>query len=111
MMTRRRVKQSELARALGKSEQWVSVRLRGVQPIDLNDLQQIADVLGVAAADLLPREGRLITTAASAAETARTSNDRSSRPAERPVLNARPSPTSPPESTRRPARLRPVSAS
>lgn len=54
LIARRRVRQSHLARKLGVSEQWISVRLRGVQPIDLNDLQRIAEALDVAVVDLLP---------------------------------------------------------
>lgn len=48
------IKQSQLARKIGKTEQWLSVRLRGVQPIDLNDLLLIAQGLGVGVHDLLP---------------------------------------------------------
>lgn len=110
VMTRRRVRQSELARALSKSEQWVSVRLRGVQPIDLNDLQCIADVLGVAAADLLPREGRLVTTSSGLANTSGGTSDRSSRAPERPRPTGHPNPAAPPESSRRPARLLSIAA-
>lgn len=51
---RRRMSQAQLARALGQSQMWVSDRLRGTQPIDLNDLQRIADVLDVGVLDLLP---------------------------------------------------------
>lgn len=47
-------RQSQLARKIGKSEQWLSVRLRGQQPIDLNDLALIAKGLGVNIHDLLP---------------------------------------------------------
>lgn len=54
VMGRNAVRQAELARRLGTNDTWLSVRLRGVQPIDLNDLQRIADALNVAPADLLP---------------------------------------------------------
>lgn len=47
VMTRRQIRQSELARAIGTNDQWLSVRLRGVQPIDLNDLEIIAAALHV----------------------------------------------------------------
>lgn len=47
-------RQSQLARRIGKSEQWLSVRLRGQQPIDLNDLALIARGLGVTVHELLP---------------------------------------------------------
>lgn len=53
-MTRADIKQSELARTLGKTEQWLSVRLRGKQPIDLNDLALIASGIGVGVHQLLP---------------------------------------------------------
>jgi transcriptional regulator with XRE-family HTH domain len=53
-MVRRDLKQSNLARAIGKNEQWLSVRLRGRQPIDLNDLALIARGLGVSVRDLMP---------------------------------------------------------
>lgn len=53
-MVRQDVKQSDLARRIGKNEQWLSVRLRGRQPIDLNDLARIARGLEVAVHQLLP---------------------------------------------------------
>lgn len=63
-MTRADVRQSELARRIGKTEQWLSVRLRGRQAIDLNDLALIAEGLGVNPLDLLP--SREVAIAASA---------------------------------------------
>lgn len=48
------MKQSQLARKIGKTEQWLSVRLRGRQPIDLNDLYLIAEGLGVSVHQLMP---------------------------------------------------------
>jgi transcriptional regulator with XRE-family HTH domain len=53
-MARKLMRQSELARVLGVNETWLSVRLRGLQPIDLNDLARIAAGLRVAVNDLLP---------------------------------------------------------
>jgi transcriptional regulator with XRE-family HTH domain len=53
-MTRADVRQSELARRIGKTEQWLSVRLRGRQAIDLNDLALIAHGLAVSPLELLP---------------------------------------------------------
>lgn len=53
-MARSDVRQSQLARSIGKTEQWLSVRLRGRQPIDLNDLMLIAQGLNVGVHDLLP---------------------------------------------------------
>lgn len=53
-MARADVRQSQLAREIGKTEQWLSVRLRGRQPIDMNDLALIAKGLKVGVHDLLP---------------------------------------------------------
>jgi len=53
-MARADVRQSQLAREIDKTEQWLSVRLRGRQPIDLNDLALIARALNVGVHELLP---------------------------------------------------------
>lgn len=53
-MARAEIRQSQLARDISKTEQWLSVRLRGRQPIDLNDLHLIARGLGVPVHQLLP---------------------------------------------------------
>lgn len=53
-MVRQDVRQSELARKIKKTEQWLSVRLRGRQPIDVNDLALIAWGLDVPVHKLLP---------------------------------------------------------
>ena len=53
-MARADVRQSQLAREIGKTEQWLSVRLRGRQPIDVNDLALIAKGLHVGIHQLLP---------------------------------------------------------
>lgn len=55
-MTRRRRSGVWLARQLGVSTAWVSYRLTGNQPIDLNDLERIAGALGVTVLDLIPAE-------------------------------------------------------
>jgi transcriptional regulator with XRE-family HTH domain len=51
---RRRMSQAQLARAMGKTPMWVSLRLRGRQPIDMNDLLLFAKALGVGVHQLLP---------------------------------------------------------
>jgi transcriptional regulator with XRE-family HTH domain len=53
-MTRRRMSGRELATKLNVSPSWVSYRLSGKQPIDLNDLLRIANALGVGVHELLP---------------------------------------------------------
>lgn len=59
LMGRRRINKAEMARRLGTKEDWVGRRLNGRQPIDLDDLRRFAAVLGVAAADLLPKGNTL----------------------------------------------------
>lgn len=54
LMARRRVSGRQLAGELGVSPSWVSYRLTGTQPIDINDLMLIAKALGVGVHDLLP---------------------------------------------------------
>lgn len=55
MMGRRRMTGARLAAVLGVSPAWVSYRLSGKQPIDLNDLELIASVLGVSVIALIPQ--------------------------------------------------------
>lgn len=54
LMGRQDVRQSELARRMGESDQWMSMRLKGRTPIDVNELQRIAVALGVRVHELLP---------------------------------------------------------
>lgn len=58
MLGRLDIRASELARRMGESDQWLSMRLKGRTPIDLNELQRIADALRVPVIDLLPRAVR-----------------------------------------------------
>lgn len=53
-MGRLDVRQSELARRMGENDQWVSTRLKGRTPIDLNDLHRFARALDVEVYELLP---------------------------------------------------------
>ena len=53
-MTRQRVSGRDLAKRLDVSPSWISYRLSGKQPIDLNDLLRIANALGVGVHQLLP---------------------------------------------------------
>ena len=57
-LARRQSTGTALANAIGKSEMYVSRRLRGETPFDLIDLEQAARFLGVAVADLLPAPER-----------------------------------------------------
>lgn len=59
------ISQARLARDLGVSQMYVSDRIRigGKTPIDVNDLQRIAALLGVPVIDLLPSAARVTPTA------------------------------------------------
>lgn len=54
LMARRKVSGRELAGQLGVSPSWISYRLSGKQPIDVNDLLRIANALGAGVHELLP---------------------------------------------------------
>lgn len=54
LMARRRASGRDLAGKLGVSPSWISYRLSGKQPIDVNDLMLIARALGVEVHELLP---------------------------------------------------------
>jgi transcriptional regulator with XRE-family HTH domain len=54
LMARRRMSGRQLAGQLGVSPSWVSYRLTGTQPIDVNDLALIAKALEVGVHELLP---------------------------------------------------------
>lgn len=52
-LARRRMSGRSLAKTLGESPTWASRRLAGQVPVDTNDLQRIADVLGMTPMELL----------------------------------------------------------
>lgn len=54
LMARRRMSGRQLAAKLGVSPSWVSYRLTGTQPIDVNDMHRMAGALDVGIHDLLP---------------------------------------------------------
>jgi DNA-binding Xre family transcriptional regulator len=53
LLARRRMSGRELTRKLGVSPNWLSLRLTGVQAIDVNDLERIATALDVRPIDLV----------------------------------------------------------
>jgi transcriptional regulator with XRE-family HTH domain len=53
-LARRQLTGSALAAAIKKSEMYVSRRLRGDVAFDLVDIEQAAQFLGIAVADLIP---------------------------------------------------------
>lgn len=57
-LARQRMSASALAKALGKSEMYVSRRLRGEMPLDLDDLERIASALEVNFVALMPATER-----------------------------------------------------
>lgn len=117
VMTRRKVSGRQLAAALGVSQTWMSTRLNGTVPIDLNELQRFAEVLNVEVTELLPRPmpGRVVATVPttsdrpnvhSDASPVRTTRRRSERKAN-PIGRSRRESTAPasavPPTQRRPA--------
>jgi transcriptional regulator with XRE-family HTH domain len=60
-MARKRITGRALARTLGRSANWVSLKTSGAQGIDLDELETIAAALGVTIVDLLPRRDRGVT--------------------------------------------------
>jgi transcriptional regulator with XRE-family HTH domain len=132
-MGRKRMSQAQLARGVGKTEMWVSLRLRGKQAIDLNDLMAIATVLGVDASelvtpdvvakakadegrsrrdfDLAPAERAVTVGQASVSVATRVSRPPRRKPAPRPFSQPKPGPARPvsavPARKRRPGPVRP----
>lgn len=106
LLGRRRMSGRQLASTLAVSQTWVSSRLSGSTPIDLNDLDRIAAALNVDVADLLPRrnEGHLIAVAGRSGSNPPKLNIENPGSAKRPRPNGHPSRTSPHPSTRRPGR-------
>ena len=58
LLARRRMSATKLAQQLGWSQPYIARRMTGSQPFDVDDLEQIADALGVGIVDLLPRDRR-----------------------------------------------------
>lgn len=52
-IARQRVTGRELARRLGVSSQWISQRTRGVVAMDADDMEAVADALGISITDLI----------------------------------------------------------
>jgi len=58
LLARRRMSAAQLGRQMGVSQAYVWRRLSGETAFDLNDLEAIAEILGVAVVDLLPHDAR-----------------------------------------------------
>lgn len=56
LLARRRISASELARRMDVTQPYISRRLTGDTALDLDDLERIANVLGVQVLDLFPDE-------------------------------------------------------
>lgn len=55
LLARRRISAAELARRAGMKQSTLARRMTGEMPFDLDELETIADVLGVPVHDLIPR--------------------------------------------------------
>jgi transcriptional regulator with XRE-family HTH domain len=53
-MWRKRISQQTAAEAIGLSQQSLSKKIRGVQPMSVDELMRLARLLGVEAVELLP---------------------------------------------------------
>lgn len=125
-MGRLGVTQAELARRLGQNAQWVSVRIStsATVAVNLDEMQRIADALGVLVKDLLPKyavqrdsSAEVTTRYPGSAErptpdrSVRTTAPRPTQPKRRPRAATSPAGGTPKDVTRRPAILaRPVGA-
>lgn len=54
-LARQRITGRELARRLGRSSNWASMKTSGAQRLSLDELEQVAGVLGLTAEDLVRR--------------------------------------------------------
>lgn len=107
-LARRRMSASELARRTGMKQSTLARRMTGATAFDLDDLERIADVLGVQVADLLPRRDTANTLwnqpSAKRPRSAGKSTVRATRTTARPPT--RPGGGTPKADTRRPAMIR-----
>ena len=104
VLARRRLSASELARRMGVSQPYISRRLTGDTALDIDDLEQIAGILGMEIADLFPMPGRVITTYATGRANDRQVTREYPGVADRTRPNGHPKRTLPDLATRRPAR-------
>lgn len=110
LLARRKMSATQLARHMGVSQAYIWRRLDGQTAFDLDDLEKIANILGVDVLDLFPRSsgGRLIRTAGTDRGEDQQLNVRKGALTEQPRPNGHQKRTSPHPATRRPARLSPV---
>jgi transcriptional regulator with XRE-family HTH domain len=59
LLARRRMSGSELARRIGQTQPYLSRRLTGEVALDVDDLERIAQALGVSITELLPSSGKV----------------------------------------------------
>lgn len=117
LLARKRMTGDKLAAAIDRSPMYVSRRLRGEVPFDLDDLERIAAALDVIVLRLLPREAlqpqgsasEVTTRYRPAAErptpepSVRTAPARAAQPKRRPRAATSPGRATPKADTRRPA--------
>jgi hypothetical protein len=102
LLARRKMSASELARRMGVSQKYMSRRITGETPLDVDDLDMIATVLGVEPTYFFPRqtEGRVVgLPGSSSRQTTVSKFGPTKRPSSVSGRNG-----NPPMSTRRPAR-------
>lgn len=111
-LARERISGSELARQLGWSQSYTTRRLDGRIALDLDDLERIADALGVTVHDLIPRTAPIGSINERLARAPKRSKTKRIRVAHRPAAhhpNDRPTPaTARPQSAIPPTRRRPT---
>lgn len=115
ILARRRMSAAELSRRTGIRQQALSRRMTGETAFDLDDLERIADVLGVAVTDLLPAGTKRVSATEVTTRYPRTAKRTTPRQAVRatPSLSTRPNgrpraATSPVQGTPDPATRRPA---
>ncbi len=85
-MARQMITQSELARRLGVIDMWLSRRLRGQQPLNVDELERIAEQLGISELEFMARATRTTRTEVTREVSSRTWPPRRSLlPGDRPL--------------------------
>ena len=112
LLARKRMTGADMAVAIERSPMYVSRRVRGEVPFDLDDIQRIAEVLGVEIGELFPHRGEGANRDFDVAPAERTVTERHSSVdlAKGATTPPRARRAAPPNSQGRVERARPVSA-
>lgn len=111
LLARKRMTGADMAVAIERSPMYVSRRVRGEVPFDLDDIQRIAEVLGVEIGELFPHRGEGANRDFDVAPAERTVTERHSFVSLAEGVKPRPAPrpSAPPTGPSRPLPNRPVS--